>query len=223
MIALTTAEWVALIGAGATIAAAAILAGVAAVTTNGRLTKQITAAGERQERELTADAERQQRELNATAQGLRAQLDHARELADLADLRKLLDKAAAALNEAVDVSHRLHIASGEHGSSLAPDAGDEAALYGRRLVTLHARLQVRLGKADPVTARFEEGCKAMWESWRHASPNPEELASELIERRKQMKDAWKALNTSLDAFLAAAVVRAGTVPMTSGATEVERS
>ncbi len=207
---------IALSGAAATIIAAAILASMAAVTTNKRQTKALKDADERQERELRADAERQQRELNARAEEQERQLDHARKLADLADLRQLLDEAAAALNDAVDASHRLHVAAGEHGSSLARNAGDEVADHGRRLVTLNARLQVRLGKDDPVAVHFDEGCNAMWESWRHASPNPEETSTELIERRKQMRDAWQALNTSLDAFLAAAVTRAGTVPVHDG-------
>ncbi len=216
MLALANAEWVALIGAAATIIAAAILAGVAAVTTNRRQTKGLKDAGERQERELTADAERQRRELNARAEEQKRQLNHARELSDLADLRQLLDEAAAALNDAVDASHRLHVAAGEHGSSLAHNPRDEVANYGRRLVTLNARLQVRLGKDDPVTVHFDEGCNAIWESWRHASPDPEETSTERIERRKQMRDSWQALNTSLDVFLAAAVTRAGTVPMQDG-------
>jgi DNA repair exonuclease SbcCD ATPase subunit len=216
VLALASAEWVALIGAAATISAAATLAGVAAITTNRRQTKALKDAGERQERALAADAERQRRELNARAEEQQQQLDHARKLADLADLRQLLDEAAAALNDAVDASHRLHMAAGEHGSSLAHNAGDEVADCGRRLVTLNARLQVRLGKDDPVALHFDGGCNAMWGSWRHAHPSPEETGTELIERRKQMHDAWQALNSSLDEFLAAAVKRAGTVPMHGG-------
>lgn len=216
MLALANAEWVVLTGAAATIIAAAILAGVAAVTTNRRQTKALKDAGERPERELTADAARQRRELTARAEEQKRQLSHARELADLADLRQLLDEAAAALNDAVDASHRLDVAAGEHGSSLAHDAGDEVADHGRRLVTLNARLQVRLGKDDPVAVHFDEGCNAMWKSWQHARPDPEETPTERSERRKQMRDAWQALNTSLDAFLAAAVTRAGTAPMQDG-------
>jgi hypothetical protein len=221
MIALATAEWVALIGAAATVISAAILAGVAAVTTNGRLRKQLKDAGERQQRELRADAERQQRELDARTVGQKRQLDHARALADLADLRALLDEAAVVLNEAVDASHRLQVVAAERGSSLAHDAGNEVAEQGRRLVTLQARLQVRLGEGDPVALRFDESCKAVWDSWRYASPNPDETGSELIERRKQMRDTWGGLNTSLNAFLAAAVKRAGTVPTLTADATVE--
>jgi hypothetical protein len=217
MLALGTAEWVALIGAAATVISAAILAAVAAVTTNGRLMKQLKDAGERQQRELKADAERQQRELDARTVGQKRQLDHARELGDLADLRVLLDEAAVVLNEAVDASHRLQVVAAERGSSLAHDAGNDVAEQGRRLVTL----QARLGEGDPVALRFDESCKAVWDAWRYASPNPEETVSELIERRKQMRDTWGALNTSPNAFLGAAVKRAGTVPTLTADATVE--
>jgi hypothetical protein len=212
MLVLASAEGVALITGIATVVGAAILAGVAAVTTNKRLTKQITAERERQERDIVASAERQREELDARTDGQRRQLDHARELADLADLRKLLDEAAIALNDAIDASHRLDVAAAQHGTSLPDDAGDESAALGRLLVTLHARLQVRLGQHDPIAARFDDASKAMWDSWLHARATPEETSSELMERRAHMRDAWRGLNVSNEAFLAAAAERVGTVP-----------
>jgi hypothetical protein len=110
----------------------------------------------------------------------------------------------------------LQVAAGPLDLFLLVAVAGRVADYGRRLVTLNARLQVRLGKDDPVAVHFDEGCNAIWESWRHASPDPEETSTEQIERRKQMRAAWQALNTSLDVFLAAAVTRAGTVPMQDG-------
>lgn len=211
MVVLASAVDVALITAIATVVGAAILAGVAAITTNKRLTKQITAERERQERDLVAATERQRGEFDARTDGQRRQLGHARELADLADLRKLLDEAAVALNDAIDASHRLDITAAQHGTSLPDDAGDEAAALGRLLVTLHARLQVRLGQDDPIAARLDDASNAIWNSWRHARATPEEISSEQIERRARMRDAWRALNASNEAFLAAAAERVGTV------------
>jgi hypothetical protein len=87
-----SAEGVAFITGIATVGGAVILAGVAAFTTNKRLTKQIIAERERQERDLAAAAKRQREELDARTDGQRRQLDHARELADLATCASYLMK-----------------------------------------------------------------------------------------------------------------------------------
>jgi hypothetical protein len=156
MLALASAEWVALIGAGATITAAAILAGVAAVTTNGRLTQQILAESEKQQRELAHDQERQQRDLT-----------HARELADLADLRVLLDEAAVALDRSEDRVLAIHstVRLTTDPSRRKDLLSDETEALGEALtevLVIRARLQVRLG-GGAINLGFGNAVAAMYE------------------------------------------------------------
>jgi len=210
MLALATAEGVAIITGIATLAAVGILAGVAAWTTNKRLTKQIKDAGERQERELAADAERQQRELDARTQGQKRQLDHARELADLADLRKLLDEAALALSDAKDASDELHLRLIEHGLKLPDGPKQQFAVSGRTIIALSARLVVRLGDDDPIASHFEQASEALQNIWHQVSYLDDDTAESFKEKRRVMQADRDTFAESSRAFTRAAVERVGT-------------
>ncbi len=178
----------------ATLLAAIVVAVITAKTTNARQERQLGAEGERQEPALR----------------------HERELADLHDLRALLDEWALALNTAGDVAHRLVLYDDEQSLT-------DGQAQGKALVALHARLEVRLGKEDPIAVQFGEGSRRMFEAWRIAIRPPEEVMSERIDRHEMREEAAKGIVTTLKAFLVAAIERRGTSPLRiGGATAVER-
>ena len=76
------------------------MATIAAVTAARRLRQQLAAERERTVLQLEAEEARLQRQLAAEGERQHVQLVHARELADLANLRALLDEAAVALHRA---------------------------------------------------------------------------------------------------------------------------
>jgi hypothetical protein len=86
--------------AGITAGAALFVAFVTAWTTNRRQDQQLAAEAKRQRGQLAAEADRQQRELEARRAEQKEQLDHDRELADLGDVRAVLDEATLALESA---------------------------------------------------------------------------------------------------------------------------
>jgi uncharacterized membrane protein YccC len=216
------AEGVAFITGAATIVAAAILAGVAAVTTNNRLTKQIKDAGERQERELAEAGKRQKRELKAEAKRQAAALAHARELADFADLRSLLDEAAVALNYAEEARAGLELSFTEHGRKVPPEPLHSAKESGRGLFVLRERLYVRLGKAHAIAQRFHEATTALLTTWQAVSSLEEDDDPTAVKAsRDRIIAAHRSFERAFDGFTEAAVERAGTVPTTGGPTASE--
>jgi hypothetical protein len=200
------------------LAAAGILAGVAAWTTNKRLTKQIKDSGQRQERELMADAERQQRELDARTEGQMRQLAHARELADLADLRTLLDEAAVALNEAGEARIEVTVSFTEHGVTMPAAAKDKLKDCGRALYPLLVRLHVRLGEQNAIARSFSDATAAVLSTWWQVSSFEDDDAVTLKEKREQVRADLKTFTAASLAFTKSAVERAGTVPSRGGDT-----
>jgi hypothetical protein len=237
---LASAEGVALITGISTIVGAAILAGVAAVTTNRRLTKQIAAERERQERDLRAAVERQREELHARTDGQEQQLNHARELADLADLRALLDEAAVALDHARKArgsadANLLGVAEAISSGALTgtparsaqvldpmvEEAADTLEEAGQPLVTLIARLQVRLGTAHPITTAFRRASAALHDQWRALAVEYPKRGLEAIE--EDARHAGQEFGLFNQDFLDAAVELAGTVTMKGHKTAAEQS
>ena len=134
MLILASAEGVAGITAGATLTAALGLALVTIYTTNRRLSEE---------------RDRHIREL-----------DHDRELADLADLRLLLDEAAIAIDRARAARDQteieVHLAgvqgiTKQQRRKYVEDAAKEIAQTAPPLIAMNARLRVRLGADDPIT------------------------------------------------------------------------
>jgi hypothetical protein len=193
---LASTEGVAGITAGATLVAGIGLALITVYTTNRRLSEERV----RQEVGLAGEAERQA-----------AALAHERELADLADLRQLLDAAALALDLARDARDELHVAIMEHGRALSTDVKDRVAERGRTLVALLSRLLVRLGPDDPITARFNEASLAMLTTWRQVTYLIDDTPDSLSVKRAAVRDAGNAFAASSEAFIRAAVRRAGTI------------
>jgi hypothetical protein len=159
---LADAEGVAFVTGGATVIAALVLGGLAAWTADHRLKQQIADSGTRQERELAQAGDRQKKELDAEAERQTATLTHARELADLADLRSVLDDATLAIHNATEA--RIKATTWLHGRPGATDeelverseSAEQVLDEARALVgPVLARLEVRLGSDDPITQLFD--------------------------------------------------------------------
>jgi hypothetical protein len=178
--------WVAAVSAGAPSLAAFAVAGITAKTTNARQKKQLDAEAARQAGEL----------------------EHDRELADLADLRNLLDQAAATLDLARDALDALTVRLMEWGASLPDEPKDKVEKQGRALDALNARLSVRLGADDPITSHFARACRAVAKTWVQIARLDEEGLREI---RSEVHTQRQIFDEAVSAFLAAAVKRAGTV------------
>jgi HAMP domain-containing protein len=226
----TDAEGVAFITGAATVIAAVVLGGLAAWTADRRLGRQIAdsgrrqerelaEAGRRQERELAADAERQQREEVARTEGQGRQLGHARELADLADLRALLDEAAVAIHEGAEAVHETLTRFSEHGRNLPSEYRDKVAERGRAIVSLLSRLQVRLGLNYPIVEHFGALSIAAWNAWRETTPLDADEPGETAKRFAALRTAGEEFDKAADLFVEAAVARFGTVTTKAGAAE----
>jgi hypothetical protein len=111
----------------------------------------------RQARELRADARKQERALAAEGKRQAAALAHARELADLSDMRKLLDEASVTLHRAAYATGVFRVRFLHHGlnvSEKAPTAVQDLYEIGKELDTLTACLAVRLGRDHDVAREF---------------------------------------------------------------------
>jgi hypothetical protein len=189
---LASAQAVAGITAGGTILAAVVIAVIAAWT-----------AGTRQKRQLNAQGERQGE-----------QLAHARELADLDDLRRVLDDAALALDRAAQ-THRpvgaLVLTDPIHREDLA-ESLEEIRVARQTCDALLARLRVRLGRDDPVTKAFAQPAQALHkiESSAIGVYNNPSDAKWLAVFREGFTPADRKFREGIDPFLDAAVQRAGT-------------
>jgi len=168
--------------------------GVTAITVGGALVVAVITA---------ATTNRRQRE----------SLNHDRELADLADLRQLLDEAAVAMQTSHDKFDNLQKRFEEHGKDLSDVQRDDLAKSGRVMLALSARLRVRLGGGGPVTLPLEETTEAMLATWHDVTSEELDEATDdvIAEKLAAMESAKDDFETAWDAFTAAAVARAGTV------------
>jgi hypothetical protein len=217
MVVLATAEAVA--ATGATIIAALIVALITAKTTNSRQERQLRAEADRQERQLRAEAERQQRELHERAGEQARQLAHDRELADLDDLRGLLDEATLVLDRAAAVCTKATAGFG----ALARHTGEERHKRSNRIEEMlddarHqmdpplARLQVRVGSDDDIVESFNRASVALLKmATKVLLHRAEDDADERGRLEKSFKEEASEFRTASRSFRLAAVKRAGTV------------
>jgi hypothetical protein len=186
--------------------------------------RQELEAAERRERQELDDAERRQRqELEAAEKRQAEALAHDREVSDLADLRKLLDEAAVAIDAARAARESAQILGGLVGIKPTPgsrrrfseDATQKLGAARPLLVALNARLRIRLGSDDPITESLEKAATALAILG---------IQSKLLETDEfvdmhQPEEAVRAGNEfdeSAEAFFAAAVDYAGTVGLEPG-------
>ncbi|QEC49436.1 hypothetical protein FSW04_18910 [Baekduia soli] len=128
--------------------AALLVAGMAWISADRRQGRQITAQREALTAQLEAERERHA-----------AGLAHARELADVDDLRDLLDEAAVALHVAKYAASAARQKHTQLGASVGLKAARlirQAWEAGRDLDAMAARLAVRLGPGDRLALTFAE-------------------------------------------------------------------
>ena len=171
---------VAVLGASATDDTGPILAFVGAV-----LVALIAAftAGRRQKRALEAEAGR-----------LAQQLDHDREMADLADARALFDEAVVALHHADEIRQQAREALIAHGywtAERAPEASKDAATVATELGPIRERIAVRFGDDHDAVRGIEAVQGALRE------------VADLLSTRKDDADVtegWEAIQEAAKRF-----------------------
>jgi hypothetical protein len=195
------ADWLSL---AIPVAGAIVVALIAAGTAHRRLERQLTEESERHRKSLTAEGERQD-----------ARLAHERRLADLADLRALLDEAAVALHRADYARADMKVAVMQYGRELdvhAPNAREILHERGRALDALAARLAIRLAFNDRVVREFEGANEALLTMVRRAGYLAEIGHYRPDEVRQEIMAASDAFEESMRRFHRAAVASAGTDP-----------
>jgi hypothetical protein len=195
-----SAEAVAGITAGATLVGAL---GVAVVTIRTNR-ERLSAERERQLRDLAAESERQA-----------AALAHDRALADLDDLRRLLDEATLGLERASRLRELLENIW-QPSSCTVPD--EFAVTIDEQvdaLFALNARLVVRLGTEDPIASEFEEASDSFFLT-RGAVLVGADTRRTPAETHEDIRDLGMKFSSAVSGFLRAALARAGTVPSRGG-------
>lgn len=148
----------------------------------------------------TADT-RQQRQIEAERERHLATLTHARELADLADLRGLLDEAAAVLHRADKAAFTLADAYATDGAEVDGERQTKLATEVYALDDLEPRLEVRLGRSAPAARAFAESTSAAINVVQAVRRGEEATVA---------KSAAAALADAKDRFTSAIVELAGT-------------
>jgi hypothetical protein len=141
----------------------------------------------------------------------RLRQEHDRELADLADLRAVLDETAIALDRAVPVelvSPRLT----DHDRQLdAKYMMNENALA---LDALHTRLSVRLSPRHEITLALGRAIESLRGIADQIPRGLGALDNDALDARAQLMDrSWDALKRWAAEFIEAAVRRAGSAPI----------
>lgn len=196
MFIVASAEAVAGITAGATLLGALGIAFVTIRTTRERL----VAERERQLRDLAAESER-----HVTA------LAHGRALADLDDLRRLLDEATLGLERASRLREMLENSWQPSGHTVPEEIAVTVDEQVDELFALNARLMVRLGTEDPIASEFEEASDSFFLT-RGAFLVGADTQHTPAEMHEDIRDLGMKFSAAVSGFLHAALARAGTVP-----------
>lgn len=191
-----------------------------------RQDKALKTDGERQERALDAEARRQERALVAEGERSRATLEHARELADLADLRALLDEAAVALHAAGQKMGGVLGAYMSYGRSLeerAPEVRQHLNEVGHRLDALDARLAVRVGRSEDVGRTFRQAVDATADVSRALAWLEDDDAAAMKAKRRTIQVGNEDFTAAIGRFVSASVAIAGTARPRPPSTEGEEA
>jgi hypothetical protein len=140
----------------------------------------------------------------------RESLAHDRELAELDDLRRLLDQASLALHMAGNL--REDMESSLRAGLLIPDEEISAAVQrGDALFELNARINVRLGTEHPIAIGFEEASDSFYLTWTATRSGKGASREGILELADEVRDLGIKFSGGLTAFELAAVERVGTV------------
>jgi hypothetical protein len=137
---------------------------------------------------------------------------HEREMADLADIRRLFDDAAVALHDAsraMSGVERGLFRDGRFVSQRSPEALSNAEEAGERLKVIRGRLRVRLEPADASVQTFARAHDAAWDVIRAVfamDPGPGGASGEAF---KAVQDGHRRLVAATDEFMSAATEAVG--------------
>lgn len=147
----------------------------------------------------TADT-RQRRQIEAERERHLATLVHDRELADLADLRSLLDQAAVVLHRAHTAAFGLADAYERDRTAVDPDRQTMLTTELRALDALEPRLEVRLGHSSRIARAFADATAAAIEVAQAVRSDPDPATATA---------AVDKLGVAMDSFTLATVELAG--------------
>jgi hypothetical protein len=171
------------------------------------------AADVRQGRQIAADADRQARELEAERLRHTATLEQNRELADLADLRSILDDAAIALHKGDDAIGGVKVAYTQFGRAMherEPEARRMLNALGQELDVVVARLAVRLGPADDGVRAARGAADHALDVSRAVGWLEDDRPQETQKKHERIDRGREEYKQAADRFMNAAVELAGT-------------
>jgi hypothetical protein len=137
---------------------------------------------------------------------------HAREMADLADVRALFDDAAVALHDASYALRLLQSGLLTYGASLSkrkPDALNDGQQTGERLRAIGWRLGVRLEEDHPALAAHASAYDATWEALRAVFAITPTHETEIRETVEVVKASHQRLLAATNDFMRAATETVG--------------
>jgi hypothetical protein len=172
----------------------------------------LAAERERLDHQLAAERERLESQLAAERERQAAQLRHDRELADLADLRALLDKAATALHRADYARADVRQGVTMHGRKIKEDRPEAVPTLnecGQELDAMAARLAIRLGADDDVAKAFRDADEALLAISRELAWLEDETPESWKRARERIVATSDAFEEHVKQFHRAAVTRAG--------------
>lgn len=177
-----------------------------------RLDRTLAADRERMAEQLNADRERQTEQLQHDRERQDAQLAHNRALADLADMRTLLDEAAVALHRAdyarADVRQGITM-YGVNIEEHRPEAVPTLTQRERELDAMGVRLGIRLGVDDPVARAFRDADESLLNLCRSMDRLHEETLESWHKKLNMIEAASDGFEQHVRAFEREAVERAG--------------
>lgn len=156
----------------------------------------------------------EERELDARTKGQARQLDEARGLADLDDLRTVLDEGLLALYEAMEAQdHAVDAYTAPRASDLQKMVATLSDC-GHEMVAFRVRLEVRLGSDHPITVPYGRAAQAVHTIFEVVSGRvPESVDPHDV--REVIEEAVATLLSAAGELIDAAVAHVGTkIPAT---------
>ncbi len=137
-----------------------------------------------------------------------------RELADIADLRVLLDDAAIAIETSRERLDDLILRFYECGKGLSDAPRDELAEARRSMIAVRARLTIRPYGNGPVVSHFEMACCEISETLRTVRPaDLDEASDDIVEEKLvEVELSRMAFEEACGEFTTAALQKVGANP-----------
>jgi hypothetical protein len=168
----------------------------------------LAAERERLDHHLAAERERLDSQLAAELERQTAELRHDRELADLSDMRAILDEAAVVLHRANYARADVHQGFTMFGRKIRdhrPDAIPELNVRGQELDAMAARLAIRLGVDDAIAKALHDANESLLTVSRAVAWLEDETRESMRDTRAEITAASEAFEQHVGAFSRAAV------------------